>query len=759
MRPLIFQKQQKYYHFTKHIDKGMIKKIAFAILIFGFPVLHTNAAPRTHAQMQQLAFKAINQQLSTKRMAPRTAQPTTLKQTDTYAIIGYEQGGFAVVSADDVAPEILGVSTQPYSHGENTNFQWWLQTMDACVSYAVKNGIIMKTTKPDPTKYPTAVEPMLTTEWGQQDPYNRLCPTFSGSTKCLTGCVATAMAQVLNYHKSPEHGYGQRTIYYPYRNYSGEAVTANFSEDYYDWSHMRDTYTYNFTNEEAQAVALLMRDCGVAADMEYGGPSEGSGAYSQDAAEGLRKYFGYEDAECLERDYYNESNWMDMVYHELSENGPMYYGGADASGSGGHAFVLHGYREDGKVYVNWGWLGDDDGYYDIALLNPDYYEFSRGQDMIIGISGGAQGALRTETVSLEKAGDLQKAIEALEGEGLIGTLTVSGPLDNTDLYYLRWLAGRDSQGMPTEGQLRNVTMTNATLPNNTLPDSIFKNCTMLRKVKLPSTIERIGKEAFNGCDHLTTLHVPTRTVPALSGTAVFQGMPFGTTRLYVRSSMKTKYMQSALWKDFGEKNIQEVGTSVKVRNTIRRYGEENPSFTYTVSGDAITGVPELSCEATPQSPAGRYPITISRGTVEGEDIDFIDGYLVVQKVDASATVGSYTREQYAANPQFELVSYDGLINNDLVPAWIAEPVFYCEATEESPVGEYPITVESANAESYNLTFVPGVLTVTQATGIHNIMASRTQLLDVLYTLHGRRVVGKPQKGIYIAKGRKYVVTK
>lgn len=737
----------------------MIKKIAFAILIFGFSALQTDAAPRTHAQMQQLAAKAINHQLSAKRMAPRSGKLTTLKQTSTYAIMGYEQGGFAVVSADDVAPEILGVSTQPYSNGTNPNFQWWLQTMDACVSYAVENGIIMKTTKPDPTKFPTSVEPMLTSEWGQEAPYNNLCPTFSGSTKCLTGCVATAMAQVLNYHKSPEHGYGERTIYYPHNNRNGEAVTAKFTEDYYDWSHMRDTYNYNYTDEEAQAVALLMRDCGVAADMEYGGPSEGSGAYSQDAAEGLRKYFGYEDAECLERDYYSESNWMDIVYRELSENGPMYYGGADASGAGGHAFVLHGYREDGKVYVNWGWEGSDDGYYDIALLNPSYYKFSYGQDMIIGVSGGKQGALRTETVHVEKAGDLQTTIEALEGEGLIGTLTIDGPLDEKDLYYLRWLAGRDSQGALTEGQLRTVIMTNATLPNNALPDSIFKNCATLRKVKLPATTERFGIEAFSGCTHLSALYVPTRTIPALSGTAVFQDLPFGEAKLYVRSSMKTKYLQSALWKEFGEKNIVEVGTSVKVRNTIRRYGEENPVFTYSVNGDAITGEPVLSCEATPQSPAGRYPITISRGTIVGEDIDFIDGYLVVQKVDASATVGSYTREQFAANPQFELVSYDGLINNDIVPAWIAEPVFYCEATEESPVGEYPITVQSANAESYNLTFVPGVLTVTEATGIHNITASRNQLPEVLYTLHGRRVVGKPQKGIYIAKGRKYVVTK
>jgi hypothetical protein len=518
----------------------MIKKITFAILVFGLTATQAIAAPRTAAQMKQAALKAINQHRSNRRMAPRADVPEVLKSTSTYEIIGYKQGGFAVVSADDLVPEVLGVSTSDYSEGRNANFQWWLNAASEAVNYAVQNNVQLTTTKPDPSLYPTEVGPLLTTRWDQETPYNNMCPTYSGSTKCLTGCVATAMAQVLNYHKMPEHGEGQHTIYYPYHNHNGQAVTANFSEDYYDWDNMLDDYsTTSYTKEQADAVALLMRDCGVAADMEYGGPSDGSGAYSQDAAAGLRKYFGFAEAQCVERDYYNETTWMNMVYRELSENGPMYYGGADAYGKGGHAFVLHGYRADGKVLVNWGWSGSDDGYYDIAILDPSYYQFSQGQDMIIGVKSNTHSRYRSEIVTTTAEGMLKQAVEALEGEGQIGSLTVNGPLGFEDLKYLRHLAGRDSLDGESGESVRLLNLTNTQLHDNVLPDSIFKNCVSLQRIYLPATVEHIGREAFSGCSHLYELRVPTKVVPELDGPRVFQDVPMGSCMLYVRSGMKT----------------------------------------------------------------------------------------------------------------------------------------------------------------------------------------------------------------------------
>ena len=802
------------------------------------------AAPRTKAQMKEAAVKAINEQRMMKRMAPRqAAEMKTLKKATGYEIMGFENGGFAVVSTDDLVPEVLGVSVSPYSNGENTNFQWWLNAVNGAVEYAVTNNVALAPIAPDPGKFPTQVGPLMTTKWDQEGPYNNLLPGNS-SRRVLTGCVATALAQVLNYFKVPEHGIGQRTIYY-----NSTPVTANFEQDVYDWDNMRDTYNYGqYSDVEANAVAVLMRDCGVASNMDYG--LDGSGAYSTDAADGMRKYFGFTEAVCYERDnyygykYYSDEEWMDMVFTAISEDGPIYYGGADVY-NGGHAFVLHGYNASGKVYVNWGWSGEDDGYYDISLLNPSYYEFSIGQDMIIGIRGERRELVEKD-ITLEQAGTLSTLISAEEMNN-VGTLTLSGNINSSDLLFLRKLAGVDENNERTDGYLRDLDLSGAviveggspylidgsrrlTTANDELPERAFYGCRQLQtlklpaglkhigdgalalcsqlgnieigapaeeadfvideygivwnatdttdlisvlpstsgelnipsgtvtlhnyalagcsrlsKVVLPATLTTIGREAFRSAVAMQELRVNGKSVPTLTGNDVFAGVSTSCA-LYVRSGMKDKFAQVAQWKDFS--NVVEFGTTVKVRNTIRYYGEENPEFTYQMIGDYVEGKPEFSCEATPQSPAGRYPIIISRGTITDESVDFQDGYLVVQKVKAIATVDNVTREAGQPNPEFTL-TFSGLVNDEMVPVWLEEPVFTVEADETSAPGEYPITV-TAVAESYELTFNAGVLTVTAVvTGLTTVDETDSHE-TVYYDLNGRRV-DNPQHGIYVKK--------
>lgn len=825
----------------------------FGICLF---VMTAAAAPRTKAQMKETALKAINEQRLMKRMAAKQAADLrTLKTATGYEIIGLESGGFAVVSADDLVPEVLGVSMERYSNGENTNFQWWLDAVDGAVAYAVRHQRALVPIAPDPGKYPTQVGPLMTTKWDQLDPYNMLLPQ-AGYSRCYTGCVATALAQVLNYFQVPEHGIGKRTIYY-----KGTPVTADFDNDIYDWDNMLDTYNYGqYNNEQAMAVAVLMRDCGVASDMEYGGSSEGgSGAYSTEAAAGMRTYFGFTEAVCYERDnyygtkYYSDEEWMDMVFRAISEDGPIYYGGADWS-NGGHAFVLHGYNATGKVYVNWGWSGDDDGYYDISLLNPGYYEFSIGQDMIIGIKG-ARRDLTEKAVVLEQAGTLSTFITEAEMND-VGSLTLTGNINSTDLLYLRKLAGADEYGERTDGNLYDLDLSAATfvaggqpyfidgsrrlttadnelperafyacrqlrtlklpaglthigdgalalcpllgdieigapaadadfsidehgivwnaadatdlicvLPNTggeltipsgtvTLHDYAMAGCSRLAKIVLPGSLTTIGREAFRSASALQELRVNAKDVPRLTGNDVFTGVSTTSCALYVPSGTKAKYAQMAQWKNFV--NVIEFGTTVKVRNTIRYYGEENPEFTYQMIGDYVEGKPEMTCEATPTSPAGRHVITISRGTITDENVDFQDGYLVVQKVAATAMVNNATREAGQANPEFTL-EFSGLVNDEIVPVWLEEPIFTVEADETSEPGEYPITV-TAVAESYDLTFVAGVLTVTESTGIRSFNADGTATDNNVYMLDGRRTnASSLSKGIYIQNGKKILV--
>ena len=827
--------------------------------------LITWAAPRTAEQMKAAAVKAINIQRAGKHMAPKKAtELQTLAQTTAYHIIGQSDGGFAIISTDDLVPEVLGVSMSKYSNGKNTNFQWWLKAIEGTVQYAVTNNVQLATTKPDPAKYPTSVAPLITTKWDQLTPYNNLLPLSNGGDRCYTGCVATAMAQVLKYHEYPERGIGTRTIYYPQYSTNGKPITATFEDDVYDWKNMLDIYSSgNYDETQALAVATLMRDCGVAADMQYGGYKEsGSGAYSQDAAAGLRTYFGLTEAECLERDYYSESDWMDIVYRELSENGPLYYGGASWS-SGGHAFVLHGYNESGKVYVNWGWSGDDDGYYDIALLNPSYYYFNMEQDMIIGIKG-APRELNDYDITLTEAGMLNEQLSD-EVIGSVGKLKISGNINSTDLLQIRKLAGIDQNGVKTDGRLYELDLSDAQIvaggipyliendneyntANNELPTKAFYGCKYLRKlllptgikamgdgaigncpllntlefgeiaedasfsidengfvwnpdkteliavlptitgkviipaettelhdyamagcanvtqVTLPKSITKIGREGFCNCSALKTLRIASKDIPELGGPNVFAGVSVYNCKIYVPSGCKTKYANTEQWKDFigsSYDNIIEYGTTLVAHNAKRNYGDENPRFSYIVKGQPLTGgTPVFSCDATPLSPAGTYVIHISAGSITNDMVEYEDGILTVKKVDATATVDDATRMEGDVNPDFTL-TYNGLKNGETEPVWTVAPVFICEADETSPAGTYTITVEGGEAESYNISFTSGKLTVEESTtAIKEILNSIKAMKDV-YTIDGKKMDGKAANtlpnGVYIVNGYKVVV--
>lgn len=824
------------------------------------------AAPRTKAQIQQLAQQALNSKAIRLQTPKKNTTLSELKATDTYTVLGYEEGGYAIVSNDDLLPEVLGMSASKFKENNNPNFEWWLTMVDEAAQHVVRNGILHATPKPGELGFEENVGPLLTTKWDQEEPYNNYCPG-SGWSKCLTGCVATAMAQVLNYHKMPEHGIGTRTIYY-----EGQAVTANFGEHYYDWDNMLDIYSYGSYNDaQADAVATLMRDCGVAANMQYGTSAEGgSGAYSQDAAEGLRIYFGLEEAQCMERDYYTDQQWMDMVYKEISENGPIYYGGSDMRPSvwGGHAFVLDGYNAQGLVYVNWGWSGDDDGPYDISLLNPSYYQFDSQQDMIIGLQHEDPVQVVDKEIALAEAGTLAQVVEEQTADEniMIGQLKVSGNINSDDLRYIREQAGCDVLGENTKGRLTvldlsearfveggepYLTMGNANLVtgNDILPERAFYGCKKLKTVRLPkglhefgrgafalcsqlaeldftpaddvdfvmdgnyiwstdhteliailpmqkgdielphevttigdyalsgcaniskvyipASVTTIGREAMHGCSSLVEIRVFGKEIPTLAGPGVFDGVSKTNCTLYVRSGMKTKYSKLAQWRDFadnGKDNIVEFGTTIKARNAAREYGQDNPVLGYQIKGDHVSGTPVITCEADRHSPAGRYVIHIEAGTIDNEAVDFEDGYLVVKKATLTATVQNAEREQFQENPEFE-ISYRGFRNGDKADCLDVPPVVTTEATPESEVGEYVLTLTGGEDDCYEFELVNGVLTVTESTVPPIPTAISAVTIDELFgtaevfDLQGRRVNPKNNlpAGIYVVNGRKIVV--
>ena len=656
-------------------------------------------------------------QQAARRALSTSAPLNTIAQTEAYTVFGGADGGFAIVAQSERLPAVIGRSAKPYSP-ENEGLQWYLRAVSALSAATQRTA-----TKPATLELPEQVAPMMTTLWQQEHPYNMLCPT-AASGHCLTGCVATAMAQILAYHGGPHHGRGVRTIYYPANNTSGQPVTARFEDNYYDWPLMTDDPTLPSTGQAQQlAVATLMRDCGVAANMQYGPAS--SGATLADAADGLTRYFGLAGVHHEVRSANSEADWMRMVYTELSQGRPILYGGMDPNpmaGISGHAFVLHGYDADGLVYVNWGWGGLSDGYYDIALLNPQNLSFSTVQDMVVGIAPEPFVAVK-QTIN-----DVQPGTLATLTAADLTDLTLTGTLDAADLAHLRQLAAQDGtleqldlsgarlpdDALPAgaladaaalrrlvmpatlrswaEGalagcrQLRDVVMPEPTaerdfivegplilsadrtellavLPSasgiialprglQSIHDEALRGCVRIEQLTIPSTVATIGSRAMSQLRDLSELRLTLRQLPQTAPDAL-QDVDFEHCRLYVLRGHKQLFADAEPWRQFQSDvadNILEWGTTIKARNAMREQGQPNPEFGYQIVGDYVEGTPELTCDATPASAPGRYPIHVLPGTIVSEAVDYEDGYLIV--VPAADAIHAATTTEATPAPTF-----------------------------------------------------------------------------------------------------------
>lgn len=301
-----------------------------------------------------------------------------------------ERGGFVIVSADDLAPALLGrVDEGEFDYDSApAAMKWWLSLYETNITDAVRTGT--------PIRRQTAEERplighLMTTKWDQGDPFNMYCPSVSGS-RCVSGCAATAMAQVMRHHRWPEVGTGSHS--YTTETH-GISLSADFGSTTYDWDNMLDRYTLLSPRVSKEAAGTLVYHCGVAIDMDYS--PAGSGATSTSVARALVQYFGYDKGLHYEdRIYYTDSQWEDLIYGELAEGRPVYYSGATVKNEG-HAFVCDGYSGDGLYHFNWGWGGSYDGDFLITganALNPDGsgtgggtvgYGFTEYQSCLFGV--------------------------------------------------------------------------------------------------------------------------------------------------------------------------------------------------------------------------------------------------------------------------------------------------------------------------------------------------------------------------------------
>lgn len=357
-----------------------MKKIFISLFLVALATNVTLAKQRTLAEMKSEAVKVITSSNTNAPLKAKALQGVKVLHSETQlSLVGFENGAFAVIANDDAFQPVLGYTTGRAGAEHAPGFVWWLETMNKSLEDQMAEGKAQaKVQRASDVK--TAVAPLIKTKWGQDAPYNNMCPeyTVGGTTRrYVTGCVATSMAQVMNYHGYPTKGTGITSYRYTPQGGATLTLRANFGTTSYDWANMADDYPNGgYTAAQAEAVATLMSHCGIAVHMNYN--ASGSGAMSHVACRALKKYFNYSaKIGCLYREFFHVDEWMNIIYKELSDGCPIIYGGN--SRTGGHSFVFDGYDEDGLVSVNWGWEGVDDGYFDIASLNG----YNDIQDMVI----------------------------------------------------------------------------------------------------------------------------------------------------------------------------------------------------------------------------------------------------------------------------------------------------------------------------------------------------------------------------------------
>ena len=389
-------------------------------LIFASVLLATlataTAAPVTPSQAQQAANQfmqerrpgVIVQSTPVSRTPRKMGGHATLAQPNYYIFNTTNNKGYVIVSGDDRTTSILGYTDSGSFDPTNipANMKAWLENYDQQIQALDELGVLgTGFSAPRPTR--NSISPLVTSHWDQGAPYWDHCPEFMDITEdgdtvgelAYTGCVATSMAQIMNYYKFP------LTISQPIPSY---LVTFYMNEEYgvfetdmlepmyFDWDNMKDRYTGAETQAEKDAVAWLMLYAGCAAHMQYGlNASSTSDPYIPTA---LNDYFNY-DAKLVYRSDYDQAQWEDMIYNELVEGRPMIYNGRAGTG-GGHSFVCDGYAYGDYFHINWGWGGLGDGYFVLSVLNPyaggigattSLEGYNIDQTAIIGIQPGYSG--------------------------------------------------------------------------------------------------------------------------------------------------------------------------------------------------------------------------------------------------------------------------------------------------------------------------------------------------------------------------------
>mgnify|MGYP004470502667 FL=1 len=398
------------------------------------------AAKQTAKQFLQKRGVEMTAQQPAHR-APRKGK--TEKENSYYYVFnaGNDQG-YVIVSGDSRTEEILGY-VEHGTYDESAlpeHMKAWLQGYADQIQYLDDHAIKGTTPKQRAaarrrmTATRHALPALLTCAWNQNDPYNLKCPSYykadGTELRPATGCVATALTQVMYYYKHPKCTMAEIPSIsntYPLASGGQKVVTAKAVRSYtrIDWANMQDHYSGRESQEAKDAVANVMLYVGQSVKMNYGSTS-GAG-FGGNVIKALTNIFNYQKGCYMaERGNYTADSWYDLIYSEIASGHPVTYAGR--STGGGHAFVLDGFDGGNLFHVNWGWGGSNNGWFLIDVLNP-------GDNTGIGASTSSDGYSlgHTALINLRVPGDTM-------GDPTTKLTIREEKIDGTSIYakYVNW---------------------------------------------------------------------------------------------------------------------------------------------------------------------------------------------------------------------------------------------------------------------------------------------------------------------------------
>ena len=487
------------------------------VALMGFMAIHAEEITQAQALQKAQQFMSGKQ---FKQVDARRA-PGTAEERPYYVFNAENNGGFVVIAGDDLMPEVLGYAEQGnLDLSKAPDNVKWLFDYYAEVAKSLKNVPANSTTvkRMAARRRTAAARPelvaLMKTKWNQSGLYQQHCPEIAGN-KALTGCVATAMAQVVNFFQWPLNVVRESVGY-----------TTNKDDDSKPQIDLEKlpARKFNWFNMSDDDIAWLMRYCGQSVLMNYN--TDESSAYATSIPGALISVFNFSKAaDLVEREEFTDEEWEQVLYHEIELGRPVIYSGY--KNQSGHTFVLHGYNENGFL-INWGWGGEYDGYFKLTALTPGGFDFTEKQNAVVGVQPASNNDIdyneKPEIGFLEVNVETQGQLATLLPESnryRVSRLKITGVIGGADIDVIHDMS-ENKYGSGTQGRLSKLDLSEVrivggetyknvfTLEDNEIGNNMFSGCSTLSEIILPQTVVRIGQYAFADTK-LTSMVVPRDT--------------------------------------------------------------------------------------------------------------------------------------------------------------------------------------------------------------------------------------------------------